>query len=108
MVSEPIRRSVSRKAAPDLSSHCPVCGDPYQPGDRILTLACPSFAAEAVPLAATGRDPGDPIILGHRGCVLPRLLTLLAGFRPASRFALVSEACSVGEPGFPEQHHDEP
>jgi hypothetical protein len=108
MVSEPIRRSVSRKAAPDLSSHCPVCGGPYQPGERVLTLACTSFAAGALPPSAADHDPDDPIILGHRGCVLPRLLTLLTCFRPASRFALVSEACSVGEPGFPERHHDEP
>ena len=109
MVSEATRRAAGLKAAPDLRSHCPVCGGPYQPGESVLTLGCPSFPPGAAPSpAAAGRDPGGQVILGHHRCVLPRILTLLAGFQPALRFALAPEVCPGGEPVFPESQIDEP
>jgi hypothetical protein len=108
MVSEQIRRPVSRTPVLDLRSQCPVCGNPYQPGEGVLTLASLSFVTGAVSPSAAGWDPSDQVLLGHRRCVLPRLLTLLAGFQPERRFALASEPCAAGEPVFLEHHHDEP
>ena len=108
MVSEAIPRTAALKAAPDLRSHCPVCGDPYQPGERVLALGCPSFPPGAVPSSAAAREPVGQVILGQHRCVLPRILTLLAGFQPALRFALAPEVCPGGEPVFPEYQHAEP
>jgi len=110
MVSEQTRRSIGRMGTLDLCRNCPVCGNPYQPGERVLALACLSFEASAgsSPVAAAGGDPGGQIILGHHRCVLPRLLTLLAGFQPELRFATASEAYSPSDFAFPERHHDQP
>jgi len=81
-------RSISREVTPNLRSSCPVCGNPYQPSEGVLALACLSFSPGAVPSspAGAGSDPGSSIILGHQECVLPRLLTLLAGFQAEDRF----------------------
>jgi hypothetical protein len=110
MVSEQTRRSIGRMGTLDLRRNCPVCGNAYQPGERVLALLCLSFEASAVPplAAAAGGDPGGPIILGHHRCVLPRLLTLLAGFQPEMRFATASETYSPGDSAFPERYHDQP
>lgn len=90
MVAEQLRRAVNRMPVLDLSSHCPVCGGPYQPGEEVLTLGCLSFGE------ASG-DPGEQVPLGHHRCVLPRLLTLLAGFQPEPRFTLASEPRSAAD-----------
>jgi hypothetical protein len=107
-LSEDMRRSINREVTTDLHSHCPICGNPYQPGEGVLALACLSFAA-AMPSspAAAGCDPGRNMILGHHACVLPRLLTLLAGFQPEARFVKASRDVSAGESAFPERNHDE-
>jgi hypothetical protein len=109
-LSEEMRRSIKREVTPDLHRHCPICGTPYQPGEGVLALACLSFAASTVPSspAAGDCDPSSKLILGHRGCVLPRLLTLLASFQPEHRFVKASRDFSAGESAFPERHHDEP
>lgn len=95
-------RSLNREKTPDLRSHCPVCGNAYQPGQQVLALGCLSMAASAVPSARPGTecDPSGKIILGHYGCVLPRLLTLLAGFQPESRFVQASKDFAAGESVF--------
>lgn len=90
MVAEQLRRPISRMPVLDLSSHCPVCGGSYQADERVLTLGCLSFGA-------ADEDPGEQIPLGHRRCVLPRLLTLLAGFQPEPRFTLASEPRSAAD-----------
>lgn len=110
MLSKEMRRSANRKVAPDLRSNCPVCGNPYQPGEEVLALACLSFATSAVPSspAAAGCDPSTKITLGHYGCVLPRLLTLIAGFQPEGRFVLASRDFTAAETVFPERYHDQP
>jgi hypothetical protein len=94
-MSQPSNREVTL----DLRSHCPVCGQLYQPGERVLTLACLSFAPPAVPCApATANgDPTSQFLLGHHTCVLPRLLTLLAGFQPELRFVRAANGFSAGE-----------
>ena len=109
-VPGPIPRSINGNAAPDLRSHCPVCGNAYQPGEGILALACLSFGAGAVPPspAAPGRDSVGKVLLGHHGCVLPRLLTLVVGFQPEVRFVTASREVSAAESLFPERDHDEP
>jgi hypothetical protein len=103
-------RSIAWEVAQDLHSHCPVCGNPYQPRESVLALDCVSFAASAVPAspAAPGSDRSSKVILGHRGCVLPRLLTLVASFGPAVRFANAMNDFSAGESLSPERRHDEP
>jgi hypothetical protein len=89
---EQVRRSTTREMTPDLRRNCPVCGNAYQPGEGVLALACLPFAASAFPCLSTPRecDLTDKIVLGHHECVLPRLLTLLAGFRPEARFVTAS------------------
>jgi hypothetical protein len=100
-LSEQTRRTADGGATLDLRSHCPVCGNPYQPGEGVLALACLSFATDAgspAP-AATGHDPGSRALLGHPRCVLPRLLTLLACFQPEGRFVTAFKnfsACDTG------------
>jgi hypothetical protein len=108
MESRELRGSIKRGVTPDLRSHCPVCGNAYQPGEGVLALACLSFATGAVPAApAGGCDPIGNQFLGHHGCVLPRLLTLLAGFQPEPRFVKAATALSARESGSPEYRHDE-
>jgi hypothetical protein len=110
MLSTEMRRSSNRETTPDLRRHCPVCGKPYQSGECVLALACLSLASSAVPSepATAGGDPSGSVILGHRLCVLPRLLTLLAGFQPELRFVRASNGFSAAESAFPEGPHDEP
>lgn len=86
-------QSIGRRATLDLRGNCPVCGNPYQPGEGVLALArLPFWAGAAASLPAPpGRDLTDNVILGHQGCVLPRLLTLLAGFQPEARFETAAE-----------------
>lgn len=109
MLSEEMRRPINRAVTPDLRSHCPVCGNPYQPGERVLALDCLALAPGAVPSspATAGCGPGWQITLGHYRCVLPRLLTLLAGFQPELRFVRALDNFSAGESIFSERHHDE-
>lgn len=96
-VSAESRRLTNPEAALDLRSECPVCGRPYQCGDQVVALTCFAFAkATLIP------GDGDKIILGHHGCVLPRLLTLLAGFQPESRFVKAARESIA-----PELYHDE-
>ncbi len=85
--SETARRPIPGRVMPDLSNNCPVCGIPYVSGERVAALVSVPFASSDVaPLPAPPGDGTDTIALGHQGCVLPRLLTLLAGFQPESRF----------------------
>jgi hypothetical protein len=98
VLSEEMCRSMNREVTPDLRSHCTICGNPYQPGEGVLALACLSFAASAVPSspASASCDPRSQMILGHNECVLPRLLTLLAGFQPEVRFVKASIDLAAG------------
>jgi hypothetical protein len=110
LLAEEVRRSTSREKTPDLISNCPVCGNPYQQDDVVLALTCLSLAASAGPasLAATRCEPSNKITLGHQGCVLPRLLTLLAGFQPELRFVKASKELSPVSVPSPERCHDKP
>lgn len=96
-----------RKATPDLHRQRPICGNPYQPGEGVLALACLSIATNVAPTspAADGCTSNSKIILGHCGCVLPRLLTLLASFQPELRFAKASTEFSVVESPYTERHY---
>jgi hypothetical protein len=109
MLAEQMRATTNRKTTLDLRSNCPVCGHPYQPGEAVLALASLSFAISAVPSSslADGGDPSSKTILGHHECVLSRLLTLLASFRPEVRFVKASEDFSASESEFQECQHDE-
>jgi hypothetical protein len=102
LLSPEMRPHLNGDVTPDLRSHCPVCGKAYQPGDGVLALVCLSSATSAVPSVPTaaGCDPSRKIILGHHGCVLPRLLTLLVGFQPELRFAKASRDLFAGESVF--------
>ncbi len=97
---ERARRSITGAKAPDLRRNCPVCGNAYQPGEGVLALACLPFAACDLPCLSTPAecDLTDKIVLGHRECVLPRLLTLLASFRPEARFETASTDFFASEP----------
>lgn len=97
------RRALNRKVALDLRRDCPVCGQPYQSGDNIVALNCLAFAPSTESSPAVSLDSDRKVILGHHGCVLPRLLTLLAGFQPEIRFVKAAD-----ESFSPEVHHDEP
>jgi hypothetical protein len=110
MLSGLTRRSADRDVTPDLRNNCPVCGNPYQPGEGVLALACLPFATGAGPPApaAGERDQSGQIILGHHRCVLPRLLTLIASFGPAGRFVTAFQDFCAWESSFPEGYHDEP
>jgi hypothetical protein len=108
-LADVMRRLVGQEATPDLRSHCPVCGHPYQPGEGVLALTGLAFVSGDVNAAAA--DDGDAsrtIFLGHHSCVLPRLLTLLAGFRPDDRFIKASKDFASGRSVLPERHHDGP
>lgn len=96
--------------APDLRSHCPICGNAYRPGEGVLALVGRSFARSVVPSSppAGSHDSDSQVILGHRGCVLPRLLTLLAGFQPEARFVTAANDGSAGEPFSRECYRDAP
>jgi hypothetical protein len=96
---EQVRRPMTREVTPDLRRNCPVCGNAYQPGEGVLALACLPFATRAFPCLSTPIecDLTDKIVLGHHECVLPRLLTLLAGFRPEARFETASTDLFAGE-----------
>lgn len=84
---ETARPPVPARGIPDLRNNCPLCGRPYESGEQVAALACVSFAPGGGPPWPTpDGDRADTIPLGHQGCVLPRLLTLLAGFRPEQRF----------------------
>ncbi|SRR5579884_1824798 len=99
MLSEQMSRSRLGKGTPELGSNYPVCGHPYRPGDAVLALVGLSFARSAVPSspAAVSCDTGSQVVLGHHGCVLPRLLTLLASFQPEARFVTASNEDPTGE-----------
>jgi hypothetical protein len=92
-----------REVTPDLLHTCPICGHPYQPGERVLALACLSFATGAMSPSpeASSYDSAGNILLGHHECVLPRLLTLLASFRPDERFIRARSAVIAGEEAVP-------
>ena len=83
------------KLTPDLHSHCPICGHAYQAGEETILLISAAFAPGASSLRGERGLRGDAH-LGHRECVLPRLLTLLASFQPATRFELASRELSAG------------
>ncbi len=110
MVSEEVRREMCPEGTLNLRSNCPVCGKLYQPGEGVAALTCLPFATSAMPTspAATGCEPSAKIILGHHGCVLPRLLTLIASFQPEGRFVRAFKDFSAGDLVSPEGHHDEP
>jgi hypothetical protein len=59
-------------------------------------------------MAATASDRYRNTVLGHHGCVLPRLLTLLADFQPEARFVRAVRGLSCGESAVVERHHDQP
>jgi hypothetical protein len=100
------RQSVNGRV-PDLRTNCPVCGNPYQAGEAVLELACRSVGANPVPPVTEARGASG-IVLGHRGCVLPRLLTLLAAFQPEARFLRAAEEFSAAGSVFPEGHDEQP
>lgn len=87
--------SGQRDPTPDLHSHCPICGNAYQTGEEMVLLASAVFCAGTDPVVAGG-DTGGNAFLGHRACVLPRLLTLLASFQPANRFERASQDFAAG------------
>jgi hypothetical protein len=108
-LAEELRRSVKPEVRPDLHSQCPICGNPYQPGDRVLALACQSFTTGPAPSSPPAAcDASSKTPLGHRECVLPRLLTLLAGFQPEVRFVNASKDLPAAESAFLEHNHAEP
>jgi hypothetical protein len=108
-LSDVIRRLENRETTPDLRTQCPVCGHPYQRGEGVLALTGLAFVSGDVNAApADDGDAEQTIFLGHHNCVLPRLLTLLAGFRPDARFIKASKDFSSERSVFPERHHDEP
>jgi hypothetical protein len=109
VVPERLRRSLNSEV-PDLRTDCPVCGSPYRRDDNVLALASLSFGTSAVSpsAAAAGGGQSSQMILGHHRCVLPRLLTLLAGFQAEGRFVKASMEFSDRETAAPERHHDEP
>ncbi len=104
------QRSGDRTGTQDLHSNCPICGHSYEPGEEVLALACLTFATRAVPSpsAAAACDPSRKMILGHQACVLPRILTLLAGFQPEARFVRASNDFSAIESLCRESHQNEP
>jgi hypothetical protein len=110
MLSEQMSPPRHGNATPDLRRNCPICGNPYRPGEGVLALACLSFGTSAVPSVRTvaAYDPSGQVILGHHGCVLPRLLTLLADFQPEARFVTALSVCAAAAAFSPEPHHDEP
>jgi hypothetical protein len=110
MLSAERSRSISRELTPDLRNNCPVCGAAYQPGENVLALACFPLEAGAAPPfpAVVDCAPGSRILLGHHGCVLPRLLTLISCFRPETRFVNAFHNVSAAESRVPEGRHDEP
>ena len=102
------RRPIPGRVMPDLRKNSPVCGSPYVSGERVVALACFPFASSDVaPLPAPPGDGTDAITLGHQGCVLPRLLTLLAGFQPESRFETASTEYFRLSARLPERSHAE-
>lgn len=106
--AEKVRRSLNGEAPPDLRKNCPVCGQPYRPGEAVLALSSVSLATSPVSSVpqAPDCDSTDKIILGHHGCVLPRLLTLLAGFQPEARFETASANLFAGASEFSERDYD--
>lgn len=106
--TEELRRSTKREVSADLHSQCPICGHSYQSGEEVVALACHSYVKSVVASLPTtsGCDTSNNIVLGHRGCVLPRLLTLLASFQPALRFATASRESFDCDPAFGERHSD--
>jgi hypothetical protein len=81
---------------------------PYLLGDEVLALEHLSFATTPLPYSPETDicEPSSKIILGHHGCVLPRLLTLLASFQPEARFVKASKDYSAEDCQFPERHDD--
>jgi hypothetical protein len=97
------RRDVNSREVLDLRHNCPVCGKPYQPGEAVLALASLCLGpGEGQRTAAPGGDQSSELILGHHGCVLPRLLTLVASFEPGRRFVDAVNDLRAGMPGLPE------
>ncbi len=106
--SEAAHLPIPGRVMPDLRKNSPVCGSPYVSGERVVALACFPFASSDVaPLPAPPGDGTDAITLGHQGCVLPRLLTLLAGFQPESRFETASTEYFRLSARLPERSHAE-
>ncbi len=92
-----------RELRPDLCRNCPICGRPYRPGENVLALTCLPFAIGMVPAPPTAEgDAGGNVVIGHHGCVLPRLLTLLACFRPDDRFVRAMREGAAGDPVLPD------
>lgn len=96
-------RRVSWESTPDLRSNCPICGHPYRRGEEVVMLA--SLAIGGAPPSVSS---GSPVFLGHHGCVLPRLLTLLASFQPANRFEHAALDLSGGEADSPPHQQQRP
>lgn len=86
----------------DLRRDCPICGQRYRSDDKVLALACFPFAVDAASSVA-GCNSDKKVLLGHHACILPRLLTLLAGFQPEERFVK-----AANEPPVLGAHHEEP
>ena len=106
--SETARRPLPGRVTPDLRNNCPVCGCPYESGERLVALVCVPFArSDVAPLPAPPGGGTDTITLGHQGCVLPRLLTLLAGFQPDARFEAASTEYFGLAARLPERSHAE-
>lgn len=100
VVSAESGRLTSQEAPPDLRRDCPICGQPYRSGDKVMALACFAFATS---MSRPAPGDGNKIMLGHHACVLPRLLTLLAGFQPEIRFVKAASESIV-----PELYHERP
>jgi hypothetical protein len=107
MYSEERRVPIVGPATPKLRSNCPICGKTYQTGEGVVALASIVFSSSALPSQPTpGSDErGGMIPLGHHACVLPRLLTLLAGFQPEVRFVEALRDFAMVESELPERPH---
>lgn len=102
------RRSGDPNVTSNLQSYCPVCNNAYKAGEGVLALACLPIAISGLPWyqsVPADSETSKRIILGHQECVLPRLLTLLAGFQPEARFVKTSNAFFANESTTSECQH---
>jgi len=109
MLSGELRGSTDRDTMPDPPGICPVCGNRYQPDEGVVALELFSVSAsgaQILPVVADC-DQGSAIVLGHRDCVVPRLLSLLGRGHLEDRFPGSAEV-TVGESVFPEGYYDTP
>jgi hypothetical protein len=92
----------------DIRRNCSICCMPYLPGDEVLALDSLSYATTAMPCSpgSSSFEPSSKMILGHHGCVLPRLLTLLASFQPEVRFVKAIKDLSGEDSRSPERHRN--